>query len=812
MRSDLKRERRQQRRDWLADVRQDTRLGLRQLRRRPGFAALAVVTLGVAIGTTAAIYAVADHVLIRPLPYGGADRIVTLWEATQEGGRSEVSPANYLDWQQRARSFAVMGLAEPWSVDLTGSGTPQVMQAWLVTEGFLDVMGVAPVIGRGFAAEDYAMRARVALLSHDAWQERFGGDPSIVGRTMTLDGAGVEIIGVLPSSMEYPSRQELWLPKVFRPDELNDRRSAYMFAVARLAPAVTVEQAQAEMDGIARALAEEHVANRGRGARVTLLEDHVLGTARPLVAALLLATLLLLLIACANIANLLVSRGLERGGEMALRGALGAGRSRLARQLMCESLVLSLCAGLVGLMLAYWGIGVLTALAPPDLPRIHAVTLDARVILFLTGVTVIAGALFGSLPALRLSRPDLMSALRAGAARSSQEWLRRALVGGEVAFCFTLLIGAGLLTRSLVLLTNNDLGFESAGRAAAQAFVWDNNPTPEQRIDRVREIVARMAAIPGARAAAAVSALPFHPNAITAMGGFLIEGVPAEPDDSGRRVLTTVITPRYFDVMGMRVVRGRAFSDTDGPDTTPVVIVNEALARTFFPGENPVGRRVRGGVMGAPLTREIVGIVSDARQSAFDAEPAPELYVPHSQNATGSITFVVHGARHDDLLPAMREAVWSVDPAQSIDNEATLPALVDATLAQRTFQLTLIAAFSLMALLLVILGVYGVVSVWARERRREIGVRVALGARAPDIVRLVVSQGLASTLPGLLAGAAAAALLSRGLEQMLYGITPLDALTFGYAAVVLLASAAAAAFLPALSALRADPARSIRAD
>jgi predicted permease len=813
MESDLKRERRTVRRELIADAVQDARLGVRQLRRRPGFAVLAVVTLGGAIGAAAAIYAVADHVLVRPLPYDAPERIVTLWEVAQEGDRSEVSPANYIDWKERARSFSALGLAEPWSADLTGAGAPVALQAWRVTDGFLEALGVRPVMGRLFTSAEYQVGEGIGLLSYRAWQQRFGGERSVVGRVLTLDGAGVEIVGVLPPSLEYPEPEELWLPKSFRPDELTDRRSAYMRVVARLAGGVTVQQAQAEMDALAARMAGEHVANRGRGAAVIPLDDEVRGGARPVVRALALATALLLLIACANVANLLVSRGLERSSELAVRGALGAGRLRLARQLMSEALVLSVCAGAVGIVFAYWGIQALTALAPADLPRLSAVALDTRVLTFLVLLTLFTAVLFGSLPALQLSRPDLMSILRAGSARASSERVRRWLVTAEIAFCFVLLIGAGLLTRSLVLLTNNELGFETRGRAAVQTFLWDNNPVPEQRIDRVREMLVRMEALPGVHAAAAVSALPFHPHAITATGGLLIEGAPPEPDDTGRRVFTTVVTPRYFDVMGIPLVRGRPFSDADGTDTTPVVIINESIARTYFPGIDPIGRRIRGGVMGPPVTRQIVGVAGDVRASAFDSEPAPELYVPHTQSGTGSMTFVAHAAIPTSaLIAGMRTAVWGVDPVQTIYHEATLAALVSSTLAQRTFQLTLTAAFGAMALLLVVLGVYGVVSLWARERRRELGVRVALGARAHNIVTLVLRQGLAVALPGLLIGAAAATLAARLLEHTLHGVHPTDTLTFSFVAVLLLAAAAAASFLPACAAIRHDPSRSLRPD
>jgi putative ABC transport system permease protein len=800
------------RRELIGEIAQDARLGVRQLSRRPAFALVCVLTLGMAIGAAASIYALADHVLVRALPYPDPDRVVTLWERPQEGGRTEASPGNFADWQERSSSFSAMGLAEPFSMDLTGEGPPQVLRSRRVTRGFLESLGVRPVLGRLFSEEEYATGAAVVLVSHGAWQQRFGGDANVLGRVITLDGLGHEIVGVLPPSLEYPAPEELWTPKVLTAAELADRRSAYMPVVARLAPGVTVAQAQAEMEIVGAQLAEEHSANRDRGITVLPLADAVVGEARPAMAALLAATGLLLLIACANLANLLISRGMDRSGEFAVRGALGAGRWRLVRQLMTESLVLSVCGGLVGVALAAFGIRALVALAPSDLPRLSAVAFDGRVVVFLIVVTVLSAALFGGLPALRLSRSDLMNGLRATRATGAlNDQLRRGIASAAIAFCFVLLIGAGLLTRSMVLLIDNDLGFETDGRATAQLFLWDTNPTVDQRVVRVRELLERFATIPGVQAVAAVSSLPFHPHAINATGGLLIEGEPESADAGARRVYTTVAAPGYFEVMGIAVLEGRTFSDADRAHTTPVAIVNEELARRFFPTASPIGRRIRGGVMGPPVTREIVGVVRSVRPSAFDSDPAPELFVPHAQQGTGSMTFIVQGSgRANSFLEPMRRAIWSTDPAQTIYHEATVEQLVSRTLAQRRFQLLLTIAFAVMALALVILGVYAVVSLWARARRKDLGVRIALGARTPDIFRLVASQAIRIAAPGLVLGVLIALGIGRGLTHLLYEVNPTDGITFTVAALVLLGAAAVAALLPARSAARSDPARSIR--
>ena len=810
--SDLRRDRRVRRRELLADLVQDARIGMRQLLRRPLLSAIAMLILGVAIGAAASIYAFADHVLLRPLPYDEPARVVTLWKVERNGGGEleDVGAGNYLDWEG-ARSFATVGLAEPYGFDLAGDGPPVALEVWLVTERFFEALGVRPLLGRTFTAADYRDDARVVLLSHGTWQRRFGGDPRVVGRTLMLDGAATEVIGVLPPSLEYPDVREVYAPKRFRADERTDRRSSYMYVVARLAAGATVAHAQAELDNLTQQLAAEHAGYRERGVRVVPLADRVLGTARGPVAALLGGVLLLVLIACANLANLLVARGMERTNELAVRGALGAGRARIARQLITESAVLAVLGGATGIVLAWLGVRTLLAVAPPDLPRLSAVALDARVLLFLCATTAVTGGLFGIAPSLRLARQDLMPAVRAGVLRTREHGrLRGVLLSGQVALCLVLLIGAGLLARSMAKLLDNDLGFEHEKRTSIQLFLWDRAPSAQQRIVRVAELIERFEALPGVRRAAAVSSLPFHPHAITARSAVVIEGAPVAPGEEPT-ILATVATPAYFDVMGIPLRAGRYFDETDRAGTTPVVIINEAFARRHFAGTDPIGRRVTLGVMAAPVLRQVVGVVGNVRPSAFDSEPEPEFFVPHAQSGTGSMTFVVHTDGDPNALTGkVRDVVWSVDPAQTIYHSATLPELLRATLAQRRFHLLLASVFAAVALGLVVLGVYGVISLWARQRNQEFGVRMALGARARDITRLVLAQGFRFALPGVAAGLVAALLLTRGIEHMLYGVQPTDARTLVQVSALLLVVVAGAAYLPARAAGARDPLRSIR--
>jgi putative ABC transport system permease protein len=812
--SDVRRLERVRRREWLSDIAQDVVLGARQLRRRPGFAALAVVTLAVAIGVNAAVYALADHVLVRPLPYDAPGEVVTILEVDERspGDPLDVSPGNYLDWRDRARSFAALGLAEAFAVDVSRDGTqPEAVATWRVTDDYFAALGVRPLLGRTFEPGDHAPNAApVAVISAAFWQSGFGGDPGVIGATVEMDGAQTTLIGVLPPSVEYPAPRAAWTPKHFTEAERADRRSAHMHAVARLAPGVTVERAQAELDVIAAQLAAQHAAtNRGRRALLVPLDERVLGEARPPVLALVFGVAFLLLIACANLVSLLVARGLERSGELAVRGALGAGRWRLVRQLATESLLLSVVAGAFGAVLAWVGVGALVALAPPGLPRIAAVGLDGRVLLFLCAVTALASVLFGLLPALRLSRPDLMVTLRARSLRPREERLRRVLLTAQVALCVVLLVSAGLMARSFERLLATDLGFDAHGRATIQLFLWDRNPTEADRLHAVESLLAAFRRLPGVSDAGMTSALAFHPHEITARSALRVEGRVVDEADAPR-VVTRVVSPGLLDVMGTPLRAGRAFDAGDHAGSPPVAIVNETLARRHFPGEDPVGRRVTVGVFGAPRTWEIVGVAGDVRASAFDAEPQPELFVPFAQRPLGYATFVVRtGGDPGALLPLLRDAVWSVDAGQSIYHLATLPDLVAATVAARRFHLTVAGALSAIA---VALGLYGVLSLWANQRRREFGVRIALGARGADIARDVMRFGVRIALPGIVLGLAAAALVTRFITHLLYGVAPLDRATFLAVGAAILIVAALAAALPARRSVRADPLASIRAE
>jgi putative ABC transport system permease protein len=825
--ADQRRERRVRRREWLEELLQDLSHAQRQLRRRPAFALVTVLTLAVGIGANTAVFSVADHVVLRALPHHDAERIVAIWEADQRSGetRKEVSPGNFASWRERSQSFASMALIEPFGFDLTGSdGPPVAVRSWGVTEGFFETMGATPVSGRGFLPEEHAPNApRAVVLAYRFWQQRFGSDPRIVGSTIQLDFAPATVVGIAPPWLKYPEDRDLYNAKRWYPNEQQDRRSAYMYAVGRLKPGVTLAQAQAELDVIGAQLATEFPAtNTSLRINAVPFEEQVLGNVRPALFVLLVAVGFVLLIACANVASLLLARAAERERELAVRAALGAGRPRLVRQLVTESLVLALLGGAAGIGLAYAGVKALVALSPPNLPRLDAIAVDGRILLFALAITLLTALLFGPAPALRASRPDLLTPLRA-AGRSlfgaiERVKLRRVLVAGEIALALVLLIGAGLLVRSFVTLLDNDLGFAAENRATFQTFLWDLNPTPQQRLQRTQAITDALLATPGVERVGIGTAIPFHPSAIDPMSSLVVEGRPPLPAGEEQRVFTLIADPGYFQVMGIPLVAGRGFLPTDRLDTFPappdaprVALINQALARRFFPDENPVGRRARFGVMSAPQSWEIVGVVGDVRPRTMDSDPRAEVFVPLAQTANGSLTFVVKTRDPvADLVPTLRERFWTAAPNQTIYYEATVEDLIGDTLVERRFHLVVLGAFSVVALVLATIGVYGLIAYSMSLRTGEISVRMALGAQAGEIVTMVLRDGMKLALPGIVVGAAGALLLTRFMRTMLYQVAPTDPVIYGELTVLVLVVAAAASFIPARRAASIDPARALR--
>jgi putative ABC transport system permease protein len=797
---------------------QDLRYGARMLLKQPGFTLIAVFTLALGIGATTAIFSVVNAVLIRALPYRDADRIMTLWQRNTQSGAKEdgASPANFLDWQSRSQSFTEMAAAEPYSLNLTGQDEPEAFRAWLVTEGFFQILGVGALHGRTFAPEEYkAGNARVVVISHGLWRRRFGGDPHLIGRTLRFSGQQYTVVGVLPPEFEFPTGREMWAPRVITERDRMMRGGGYIPVVARLKPGVTPAEAQQEMDAVAAALAQEFPqANRERGVAVVPLAEQLTGRVRPALVVLAGAVGLLLLIACANVASLLLARGAEREREFAVRAALGAARGRLVRQLLTESLLLALAGGLGGILLAGWACGAMLALIPGGLPRAGEVGVDGRVLAFAVAVSALTALIFGLAPALKFSRPDPNKSLKEGgrgASGPARQRLRQALVVSEVALALVLLVGAGLLVRSFARLLEVNPGFSTERALALEVHAWGVARTPEQRADFFEQTIDRIAALPGVRAAGAVSALPFHESAIDPTITFTVEGRPVPAPGQEPTAYLTVATADYFNALDIPLRRGRFFTRFDRRDSAPVALVNETMARRYWPGEDPVGRKITASLFGQLINCEIVGVVGDVRHTGLDSEPRPELFRPHLQSAYGSMTYVVRTVGDPlQLLPAVKREVWAVNKNLPFTSTATVAELVSRTLAARRFTLVLLGSFAALALALAAVGLYGLMSFTTRQRTHEIGVRMALGARGRDITRLVVSEGLLLALAGVAVGAAGAWALTRFLGGLLFGVSATDPLVFAALSLLLLAVALVACFVPAWRATRVDPMAALR--
>jgi predicted permease len=803
---------------WLADLGRDLRFALRLLRRAPGPGLLAVLSLALGLGAATALYAILDLVLLAPLPYAGSERIVTLWESEQ--GQTElmqVSPGNWLDWRERTHTLAAIGLAEPWGVDLaTPGGRPESLRAWRVTEGFFAAMGARPVAGRSFAAGDWDDAAAPAVvLSHGLWQRRFGGDPGVVGTTLRLDGVPVEVVGVLPAGFDYPHSRDLWLPMHFEPYHLVNRTGSWMWAVGRLEEGVSVEQARADLERIAAELAAEHPDTNARlGAGLVPLRQHLVGEA-PRVAAILLAAVCgLLLLACSNVAGLLLSRTIARRGELAVRRALGASRSNLVRQLAVEALLLVAAAAALGLALAHLALTAFAATAPLELPGIETLRLDAPAVAFAVLLAAAVLALSTLAPALHLGAPGGRLRASGTAARGGRRQLRlqRLLTVAQVAVALVLLIGAGLLARSLALVLANDLGFRTRGLATAQVFLHDVAPAAEQRLAFVNGVVARLRALPGAEGAAAATSLPLHPEPYEGRDELRLVGEAGAGAADGTVVTMVSATPGWLELLRIPLRAGRRFTAGDRAGAPRVAVINETLARHAWPDGRAVGRRISVGFMAPPAEWEVVGVVADVRPGGHLGVPRPEVYVPYAQTAAWSVTFVAGTAGDAEaLLPALREAVWAQAPELSLRNVGSVEAFEAATLAGRRFPLRLLGAFSLVALVVACVGIYSLVAFIAARRLHELGIRAALGARRRQLVGGLLREVGGLVAAGVAAGLAAAALLTRYLASLLHEVDPVDPPTFLVLAAALAASALAAAWLPARRAARADPLRTLRA-
>ena len=797
---------------------QDVRFSLRALLKKKSFAVVAILTLTLGIGATTAIFSVVNGVLLRRLPYRDEARVVTLWQTNLKNGveREETSPANFLDWRDRVSSCEAIAAAEPFGHSLLDQGEPEAFRSWVVSAGFFDILGVPALYGRTFLPEEYtAGKAQVVVLGYGLWQRRFGSDPKLIGQKLTLNGQPHTVVGIMPPEFQYPAGRELWAPRPPRENDAQIRGGSYIHVIGRLKPGRTVEQAQAELQAIAAQLAQAYPrTNANVSAAVVPLRESLVGKVRLALLVLFGAVGFVLLIACANVANLLLARGTERSREFAIRAALGAGRGRLLRQLLVESLMLALVGGISGVLLSGWLIDLIIAFSPGNLPRLNQVSLNPAVLIFALGVSVLTALIFGLVPALHLARPDLQETLkeegRGATSGRGRQRFRRALIVSEVALALVLLVGAGLLVRSFVTLMRVNPGF-ATDRALTLEMQLGRARTPEQRVAFVEQTMERITTLPGVQAVGATSALPFHDNQVTLPITVRIEDRPATLSGQDPTAYLINVTPSYFSALGVPLLRGRALNQFDKADSPPVALINQAMFERHWPLEDPIGKKITFTSLGRTMTCEIAGVVGNVKAEGLESMPRPEVFVLYAQVPAGGMTYVVRTANDPmSLLPAVKEKIREVAQRQTFSSISTIEQLVDRSISQRRFNLLLLGSFAVLALILAGIGMYGVLSFMTAQRTHEIGVRMALGAQPAQILRLVISEGLKMVVVGLGCGLVAALGLTRFLSSLLYGVSGTDSVTFIGVPALLVGVALLACYLPARRAMKVDPMIALR--
>jgi putative ABC transport system permease protein len=804
---------------WLADGWRDLQYAARLLLRSPGFAAIALMTLAVGIGANTAIFSVLHAVLLRPLPYSDPDRLVAIGDRSPDGSPGNTGYTTFLDWRERTRAFDDMVLIRSWTPTLLERGEPERINAMRVSAGFFRMLGVTPALGRDFtAADDTPAGWRLLILSDGLWRRRFGTDRSVIGRAITMNDQPFTVIGVMPPSFEpliserYYRRAEMWALVGYDRSQPSACRSCQHLKVfGRLKPGATIAAAIADVNAVHTQLRAGFPADYPPDPiAVVPLADELTGRVRPVLAMLMGAVAFVLLVACANVANLLLARMASRERDLALRAALGAGRARLIRQLLAESAVLGVGGGALGLGLSVLTVPVLTRLAPATMARLSAASLDASVLGFALALSLLTALLFGMLPAIRASRIDLQGSLHADGRRTAHaptSLARRVLIAADVALAVVLLIGAGLMIKSVGRLLGVHPGFDADRVLSMQiSMAGSAYAANEAVVATTTAIVDRLRALPGVESAAAAGQIPLGGNGDT--WGFHVDGRPTGPEDPS--VERYSVTPDYFSVMRIPLRRGRLFTDADRASTEPVMLVGERTARAVWPGVDPLGQRVKiGGYQGPSIT--VVGIVGDVRHRELAGPTTLQMYLPQAQVTDSFLTLVVRANRDlGTVANEARGAIWSVAKDVPINEVAPLTALVARSIGPRRFVMLLLEAFGMIALLMTAVGVYGVISYSVAERTREIGIRSALGASRRDIVRLIMGGGMVVVALGVAAGAAVALAATRLLSGSLYNVSATDPATFALVPLVLVAVAALAQAIPIARALRVDPTVALR--
>jgi len=801
----------------------DLKFACRHLLKSPGFTSVAILIMALGIGANSAIFSVVHAVLLEPLPFSDPDRLVQIWHVppqTSFPGMTQfaVSAANFLDWQKQNDVFSEMALYSGASYDITGQGKPETVQASTVTSNFFSVLGVQPIYGRVFLPEeDQPGKNKEIILTYKLWQSRYGSDPNVVGRTVTLDGTPYIIVGVMGPKMTKPDFAQAWTPLGLTAQEAAVRGEHHFLSVARLKPGVTLPQAQAEMNTISHRLEQAYPADdKGWGASVISLREDVVGEVRPALLMMLGAVAFVLLIACANVANLIFARVFSRRKEVAIRSALGASRSRIVQPLLTESVIISICGGAFGLLLAHFGIDLLVKFFADKLPRMGEIGLSTPVLLFTLGLSVLTGLFSGLLPAWNLIKGDVNESLKQGLGRldsdSGNSFIRSALVSAEVALSIVLLIGAGLMLRSLWNLQSVDPGFDSRNVLTLALEVSHHQfNTPTEEAQFFDQALQRVRALPGVESAGAVDNLPLTGGSNQPVA---VEGRPVVPMSEQPEVSVRVVTPGYLKAMRISMLEGRDLQESDTANSTGVVVISKAMANQFWPNQSAIGRHLK-------LTffpdkeRTVVGVVGDVKQQGLDSSAGiATLYWPLAQANDSAmapwqpfgLSMVVRTTKAPQAIaPAVTNAVAQVNSAIPVDNVITLEDFIGGTLTQHSFNMQLLAIFGLLALILCSIGIYSVLAYSVKRRMREIGLRLAFGASVRDVAGLVIAQGMKPTLIGVGIGLVAAFALGRIAASVIYGVSARDLATFASATLLIVVIAFAASLIPALRATRVDP-------